>query len=252
MKSSAFKDYFSDTKSNYKKFRPTYPNTLFEYLAKLAPSNKVALDCATGSGQAAQKLAQYFPLVIASDASFQQIQKASDNNHIFYGVAQAENVHIASSSVDIVTVAQALHWFATKLFFQEINRVLKSNGIIAVWTYNLLTINPNLDEVIKYFYSEIIGNYWPAERHLVEDGYKNLFFPFSKIKAPSFNMTAKWSLRELIGYLNTWSAVNLYIKDKGVNPLEIIIKDLCDNWGDPLKPHNVTWQLTVIIGKKAT
>lgn len=252
MKPTTFRDHFSGDSDKYRKYRPSYPDELFQYLASISPSTDIAWDCATGSGQAAIQLAKYFSSVIATDASRQQIQHAESAKNVIYKVAQAENTSLLSGSTDLVTVAQALHWFDYEQFFSEVKRVLKDGGVIAVWSYNLLTLTPELDEIIKELYQSVVGGYWPIERKQVETGYKNIFFPFPQIKAPSFNMSTEWTLKELKGYLGTWSAVKLFVEDKGINPIEILSQKLSDNWGDPSKSLKVTWPLSLIIGTNST
>ena len=250
MQNKTFKDYFSDNSGNYRKFRPVYPDALFAYLAGIAPSPALAWDCATGSGQAARKLARHFSRVIATDASGQQIQKAQPDDKIAYQVAYAENAPILTGTVDLVTVAQALHWFDLELFYKEAKRVLKKNGIIAVWSYNLLSISPALDAIINKFYKEIVGCYWPPERLLVEDGYRHIPFPFTKCQCPEFRMSADWSFSELLGYIATWSAVKLYRERQGTDPMDIIRPQLAMEWGAPDRRYKVDWPLSVIVGRK--
>ena len=250
MSKNSFKNYFSDDSGNYRKFRPVYPDALFDYLAASAPSSAAAWDCATGSGQAAWKLAQHFSRVVATDASRAQIRKARPAENISYQVAQAENAPISTNAVDLISVAQALHWFDLELFFREANRVLKSNGILAVWSYGLLSITPALDAIVNRFYGEVLGRYWPPERALVEEGYRHIRFPFPKIPCPDFSMSADWSCSELLGYLGTWSAVKLFREKTGVDPMDIIRHELSKEWGDPGRRYQIDWPLSVIVGKK--
>lgn len=249
MKKINFKDHFSSSAGIYKKYRPVYPVAMFEYFASIAPSAKSAWDCATGSGQAAGELARCFDQVIATDASRQQIENAKRIENVLYSVAHAEEAPIKSESVDLITVAQALHWFDSKRFFHEAKRVLKGNGIIAVWSYNLLSVTPEIDQAINAFYKETIGPYWPPERRLVEEGYKNIAFPFTAISCPEFSMSAVWTLENLMGYLSTWSAVKRYKEQNGFNPVEAIQEELAEKWGNPADKHKITWPLTVILGK---
>jgi len=244
-----FKDYFSENSDNYRKYRPVYPDALFDYLATIAPSSALAWDCATGSGQAAQKLAARFSRVFATDASGDQIRKAKPAGNITYKVARAENAPIPSNTVDLITVAQALHWFDLEPFFGEAQRVLKKNGIIAVWTYNLLSVTPALDAIINRFYGETLDRYWPPERLMVEDGYRHIPFPFPKLPCPEFSMSASWSLSEMLGYLGTWSAVKLYREKKGADPMEIIRHELATEWGAPDRRYKIGWPLALIVGK---
>ena len=233
MSENAFKDYFSDNSADYGRYRPLYPDALFDYLKEIAPSTALAWDCATGSGQAARQLARRFARVIATDASADQIRNAKPADNITYRVAPAEDAPISDASVDLITVAQALHWFDIESFFREAKRVLKADGVIVVWTYNLLTIAPDLDALINGFYKDIVGNCWPAERVMVEDGYRHISFPFRKLPCPAFRMSASWSLDELLGYLGTWSAVKLYREKTGADPLDIIRPRIAEQWAAP-------------------
>jgi len=157
MKNSAFKDHFSHNAKGYNKFRPDYPDKLFEYLTSLSPSENLAWDCGTGSGQVAITLAKYFKKVIAIDASKKQLENAKHHERVNYAAANAEKLPVRPNTIDLITVAHSLHWFDSKSFFTEVERVLKAKGIIAVWTYNLLPISPELDEIINKFYYEIVG-----------------------------------------------------------------------------------------------
>src|SRR5207248_8441612 len=85
-----FKDHFSGHAVEYAKFRPRYPDKMFEYLASISPRPERAWDCATGNGQAAVGLARHFDNVTATDASAQQIESAEPNDRISYRVAPAE------------------------------------------------------------------------------------------------------------------------------------------------------------------
>lgn len=251
MSSNAFKDYFSENSADYSKYRPVYPDALFDYLVGVAPSSGLAWDCATGSGQAARKLAQRFSRVIATDASEDQIRKAKPVDNITYQVAPAEKAPIPDSAVDLVTVAQALHWFDIELFSREVERVLSTNGVIAVWTYNLLAISPAVDTIINGFYEQVLDRYWPPERLMVENGYRHISFPFQKLACPPFSMSATWSLNELLGYLGTWSAVKQYRENTDSDPLDLIRRKLAAAWGAPDRRHTVDWPLSVIVGKVA-
>jgi ubiquinone/menaquinone biosynthesis C-methylase UbiE len=164
----SFKDHFSKQAAGYAKFRPRYPQTLFEYLGSIAPSRQVAWDCATGNGQAAIRLAPVFDRVIATDASETQIANAQSHERIDYRVAPAENSGIGSETVNLIMVAQALHWFDLDRFYAEARRVLKNNGVFAASAYNLLNVEPAIDLVVNRYYYEVVGPFWPPERKLVE------------------------------------------------------------------------------------
>jgi SAM-dependent methyltransferase len=243
-----FKDHFSKQAADYAKFRPRYPPELFEYLGSIAPGRQLAWDCATGNGQAAVGLASVFDHVVATDASEKQITNAESHRRVDYRVAPAEDSGIDSASVDLIMVAQALHWFDLDRFYTEVRRVLKTNGILAASAYNLLTIEPAIDAIVNHYYYEVVGPFWPPERKLVEQ-FADLPFPFREIELPKFEMTARWKLDRLIGYLRTWSSTQRFIAAKNRDPLEEITNELRDTWGDPRQNRVVTWPLAVRVGR---
>lgn len=246
----SFKDHFSGHSPDYSAFRPHYPRRLFSELASLCASHELAWDCATGSGQAAIGLADHFDEVIATDASEAQIEHALPGEGVSYSVARAENSGIPAASIDLITVAQALHWFDLPAFTLEANRVLKANGVLAAWTYGVLTFRTGLDEIIERLYADIVGEFWPFERRIVEGGYTDIEMPFEQVPMADLEMTETWDLAALTGYLNTWSAVKACEKAHGRNPLELIEVDLLRQWGDPEAERVATWPLLSRVWRK--
>jgi SAM-dependent methyltransferase len=245
----SFKDHFSKQAADYAIFRLGCPQQLFAYLGTIAPSRQLAWDCGTGNGQAAVELASGFDRVIATDASEKQIANAQLHEHVEYRVAPAENSGIESETIDLIMVAQALHWFDLDRFYAEARRVLKPDGVLAASAYNLLRIEPAIDEIANRYYYEVVGPFWPPERQLVER-FADLPFPFDEIDAPKFEMTAQWSLEQLLGYLRTWSSTQRFIAAKGIDPLDQITNDLRSAWGKPQRTRSISWPLVVRVGRK--
>jgi SAM-dependent methyltransferase len=245
----SFKDHFSKQAADYAQFRPTYPQQLFDYLGNIAPSRELAWDCGTGNGQAAVGLASRFDRVIATDASEKQIRNAQPHERVNYRVAPAEDSGIDSGTIDLIMVAQALHWFDLDRFYAEAHRVLKPDSVIAASAYNLLHIEPVIDEVVNRYYYEVVGSFWPPERKLVER-FADLPFPFHEIDPPKFEMRASWNLDHLVGYVRTWSSTQRFVAAKGIDPLKQIIDELHAAWGAPEQKRNVVWPLTLRIGRK--
>ena len=244
-----FKDHFSKQAADYAKFRPRYPQEIFEYLGRIAPSRQLAWDCGTGNGQAAVALAAVFDRVIATDASEKQIANAQSYDRVEYRVASAESSSLESNTIDLLMVAQALHWFDLDRFYAQARRILKPDGVLAATAYNLLQISPAIDQVVNRYYYEIVGPFWPAERALVEN-FTELPFPFQEKNPPSFQMNANWTMEELLGYLRSWSATQGFMAARGEDPLEQISGELRSIWGNRRRRRRVTWPLILRVGVK--
>ncbi|MEZ5673198.1 MAG: class I SAM-dependent methyltransferase [Thiotrichaceae bacterium] len=159
-----WKDNFSIQADSYAKYRPHYPAALYDFLHQQVQHHEVAWDCATGNGQVAIELARFFKQVHATDASQAQLIHAKKLPNINYSVALAENSNLEAQSIDLITVAQAVHWFDFNKFYQEVQRVARHEAIIALWGYGLLTISKPLDDIIGDFYAHTVGQYWDAEK----------------------------------------------------------------------------------------
>lgn len=244
-----FKDHFSKQAADYAKFRPRYPREMFEFLGTIAPSRDLAWDCATGNGQAAVGLASVFSQVIATDASESQIAKAEPHPRVAYKVAPAEQSRLQSRSFDLVLVAQALHWLNHNRFYPEVRRVLKENGVFAASAYNLLRTERQIKEIIRGYYYDIVGPYWPPERALIEQ-FSKIPFPFPELQTPEFEIVAEWNLEHLTGYLWSWSSTQRFVAATNRNPLDQIAHNLQQAWGDPQETKRIVWPLTLRVGIK--
>lgn len=244
-----FSDHFAPVSGAYADFRPTYPPALFDWLAAVAPGRGLVWDCACGSGQASVDLADRFERVAATDASAAQLEGAARHPQIEYRQAPAEMSGLPDASVDLITVAQALHWFDLPAFYAEARRVLRPGGVLAVWSYGVQTVEGDaVDALVQHFYREVVGPYWPPERVLVEQGYRTLDFPFAEFAPPAFEMTAHWPLSRLLGYFRSWSATGRYIKARGEDPVVGLAEALASLWGDPEAGRQVAWPLALRVG----
>jgi SAM-dependent methyltransferase len=241
------KDMFSYQANNYAKYRPGYPKELFDHILQFVTEKNIAWDCATGNGQAAVALAPHFKKVIATDISEKQLSLAKPHANIQYQVASAEHTHFPDNSFDLITVAQAYHWFKFEAFEKEVRRVAKKDAVIAVWGYNLFSKNDvAIDAFIRKFYTEIVGPYWDNERKYVDDNYSSVPFNFPLLPAKEFSINVVWSKNDLIGYLNSWSSVQHFIETKKYNPIDNIINDLDLIWKNE-KP--VSFPLFLKLGR---
>jgi SAM-dependent methyltransferase len=226
----AFKDHFSRQAEEYGLHRPNYPPELAAHVASLAPSRAVALDVATGSGQAAVDLAAHFELVLASDASAAQLARAEAHPRVRYLRHTAERLPLARGVADLLVAAQAAHWFDLPRFYAEACRVLRPGGVVALWTYEKPRVDAAVDRAIDSFYAGVVGRYWPPERRYVEQGYRTLPFPLEELPAPAFRLVTDWPLARMVGYLGTWSAVVRYRATEQRDPLPQIEAVLAPLW----------------------
>lgn len=246
---ATFPDHFSALAGRYAAARPGYPAALFAWLARQCSAHELAWDCGAGSGQASLALAAHFARVVASDASAEQIASAPAAPGVEYRVAAAEASGLSAHCADLVVVAQALHWFRTAEFYREATRVLKPGGVLAVWCYGVLTVEDgDLNALLYDFYAHRVGPCWPAEREHVENGYRDLAFPYAPLAVPEFAMQADWTLPQLLAYFRSWSAVGRYQSLHGVDPVEQFAPQLAAVWGDVLTTRTVRWPLTVLCG----
>lgn len=240
------KDNFSTQSDLYARFRPTYPAELFLYLKNLVPGTKNAWDCGTGNGQVAAALANIFNRVEGTDISEQQLKNSVRRPNIYYSRQPAEKTNFSEAHFDLVTVAQAIHWFDFERFYREVKRTLKPQGIFAVLGYGLLRSNEATNRVIDHFYEEIVGPYWDEERKYLDEEYQSIPFPFEELNPPHFTLEAEWEFEHLIGYLKTWSGVKHYEKALLENPVDMVYEELKQSFGDRRK---VNFPILFRVGK---
>lgn len=233
-------DKFSEQSDAYKKFRPTYPDTLYADILAFANAREACWDCGTGNGQVAVELSKHFDRVVATDLSVEQIRNAEKRRNISYKVERAEHTSFKDDQFDLITVAQAFHWFDFSAFNKEARRVSKNGGLVSIWGYGLLRISPPIDQLIDHFYYYTVGPYWDAERKHVDNSYSDVEFDFEPIDVESDQgIAAEWDLKHLEGYLNSWSSVHNYIREKNKNPVIELVRSLGALWDDNSKKRAV-------------
>jgi len=241
------KDNFSAQASGYSNFRPDYPGEMIYFVQSIAKHHFAALDVATGNGQVAKQLSAYFAAVYATDISQQQLDNAVRASNIFYRREPAEKSTFSDAQFDLITVGQAVHWFDFDVFYDEVRRILKPDGIFAILGYGLFYTNPDSDRIIRNFYHETLNGYWDIERKYIDENYKTIPFPFDELSVPTFENHLTWSYEQLTGYIETWSAAAHYRKKNGTNPLDVIRDELRKSWEKSDK--SVTFPLLLRIGQ---
>lgn len=246
-----FKDHFSSHAAAYAAYRPVYPPELAAWLSAIAPSRDEALDVGCGSGQFALLLAEHFQRVIATDPSAQQIASAKPHPRVDYRVASAEASGLPDASADLLTAAQAAHWFDLPAFFAEARRLLRPGGAIALISYAGMEHRGPIEPIVERFRLETLKDYWPPERAMVENGYADITLPFTPIAAPDFAIELSWPLAAMIGYLDTWSAVRAMETRIGRGPFDDAVAEISAAWGDPDEHRTIRWPLAILAGHAA-
>lgn len=245
---SSFKDHFSGNSKGYAAFRPRYPKALAAWLAGKAPARGLAWDAGCGTGQLSVLLAEHFQRVHATDASAEQIAAAEAHPHVDYATAPAEASGLATASADLVTVAQAAHWFDLPAFFAEVERVAKPGALVALISYGVFRIDVHLDPLLLGFHRGTLGDHWPPERRLVEDSYRGIAFPFREIAPPELAIETEWSLADFLGYVGTWSAVKRLREFGGEAALDRFAEAVALRWGDPERRRRARFPIAMRVG----
>lgn len=239
------KDNFSHNSGNYAQFRPSYPDEIFLFLETILGGRERVWDCATGTGQVAQKLVNLFDQVEATDLSENQLKNAVLNSKIRYSQQVAEQTDFPDQYFDCITIGQAVHWFDFEKFYAEAKRVLKPNGLIVILGYGNIQIdNPGVQKTVTKLYADILGDYWDPERRYIDEAYQTIPFPFEEIPHPEFTIKHTWNREQLLGYLNTWSAVKHYKDRHEINPIDLILPKVPE-----FETVEVTFPILLRIGK---
>ncbi|HZW90977.1 MAG TPA: class I SAM-dependent methyltransferase [Myxococcaceae bacterium] len=244
-----FKDHFSVAATGYAAHRPVYPGAVAETLAACSPGRSLVWDAGCGSGQLSVVLAEAFDQVVATDASAAQIAQAVPHPRVRYAVAPAEASGLADGSVDCAVAAQAAHWFDLDAYYREVRRVSRPGGMVALVTYAVMKVDAQIERLVERFYWHTLEGHWPAERKLVEEGYRSLPFPFDPVGAPPLALEHRWNADQLLGYVGTWSAVQSLKKAGRGEDLERFGEQLRAAWGDPSRERVIRWPLSLRVGR---
>lgn len=206
---------FAVASQAYARHRPNYPDALFEWIVEHCASRGAAWDCATGNGQAAFALASLFGRVEATDISAQQLAHAFEAGNINYSVQPAERTDFPDGGFDLVTVAQALHWFDFGQFWPEVRRVTKPGGLFCAWGYGGFEADERLSLTFLDPLLELLEPFWARQNQILWRGYlaEEIGFPFRTLAPPNLRLVAEHHADELVAYVQTWSAYKLAVDD---------------------------------------
>lgn len=258
-------DLFCKQADLYAETRPTYPAELFQFIASKTPNHDLAWDAGTGNGQAAVSLAGIFKRVIGTDTSKEQLSLAAklpniDYHHFPSTVSSGEiSSLVKPGTVDLITVAQAIHWFDLPVFYSAANLALRRpHGVLAAWCYTIPKINESVDAVLSKLYGES-KHFWDERRKMVDERYGSIEFPWEAVEGADgtepveFVSEVMMDLGRLLAYTRTWSAYQI-AKGQGV---ELLTNDMVSHFeaawgGDVDVVKAVKFPVFLRIGKVRT
>ena len=231
-------DRFSTQAADYARYRIAYPAELYDWLLPLVESRERAWDCATGNGQVAAVLADSFIRVDATDLSENQLAQAPPRPNIHYQQATAEHTPFPNQRFDLITVAQAVHWFDGEAYHREVRRVARPGALLVEWGYQLCRLETSeLNQVLDAFHDVTSGPYWDANRRHIENEYANLLFPFADVQWARFAVVKHWTADDMLNYLRTWSATANYARQHaGADMVALVADELTRLWGPQVRP----------------
>lgn len=241
-------DHFSQQAKLYAKYRPSYPEKLYDFILSHLNRKHRAWDCGTGSGQVASYLADHFEVVYASDISKKQMAHAPQKPNIEYYNVPAEKTGFARDSFDLITVAQAIHWFDFSGFYREVQRTAKPNALLAVIGYGFVRVDEQINPTIDTFYKDMFSTYFSQNRAWLDQQYQTIPFPFDEIPSPFFEITLRWNTDDLEGYFNTWSTVQKFKTEKKVNPADSVMKSIRARWPEH-ELHEISFPVFLRLGR---
>ncbi|KAJ6991041.1 methyltransferase, partial [Populus alba x Populus x berolinensis] len=159
------------------------------------------------------------------------------------------------NSVDIITVASAVHWFDLEKFYPIVKRVLrKPGGIFAVWCYSRFKFSPEIDILLAIHFERTFPFQNPNFKHALEC-YKTLPFPFESVgvgcegQPLELDMEKKTSFQGRLKFFRSFSAFNT-AKGQGVDLLsDEVVQELESAWGGPEVVRTVIYKTYMLAGK---
>lgn len=164
------KGTFDAAARRYASARPSYPDSVVDWLVGVTP--RAILDLGAGSGALTRALVFRAGTVIAAEPSHNLLLELRSATPLACAVqTAAERLPFAAARFDVVTVATAFHWFDTRQALPEIARVLRPAGHLAlVWNTRAVTDSwtRDLDELLRAAQPATLQGDWGtgSVRHL--------------------------------------------------------------------------------------
>ena len=224
----------------YQEFRPKYTQALADSVLSMVPESQrgLYLDVACGSGQLTSLISPHFRRTLGVDKSFEQLAHAPAGKagQIEYIAGSAFELPVEPASVDLVTVAQGLHWLLPyDQFFAEVDRVLRPGGTFVAVAYSFpQLVNARANLAPMNFYVNVLGArlspgmegcWWETNRPTIDCFYTDVPFPAGSVTS-HLPQRVSVSLTNYINYLKTLSAYRTLVRSGEADPLPQVERDI--------------------------
>jgi len=235
---------------HYLRYRPAYPELLADRLFDLCETGNLAWDCCTGNGQLALLLARKFRLVIASDISFSQLAYAKRRVNIQFRRENVLESQLPEGSLDLVTIAQALHWLNREKFYRLVSARLKPGGLLAILNYRFCS-DPRIAAIARFFIDRISNPKTLQMLETIERGYAGDTPEGLKYQnSEEIEIGNRWDIPAFLGYLETISVTNNLDPEAYRKLLDQCREMAVAIWADPLDVLEVKRKLRIELFKK--
>lgn len=244
---------FTERVDNYVKYRPAYPNEVFEFLEKECKldNSAVIADIGSGTGIFSSLLLKrgYKVYAVEPNQAMQQAAKqwlGGNENHISVD-ATAEATTLPAKDVDLIVSAQAFHWFNAERSRFEFKRILKDDGRVALIWNNRLTDADDFSRAYEELLRNNTEDYVRVNhRNLGEVDFK-AFFKNGEYKLVKYPNEQVFDLRGLMGRAFSSSYVPTQNSEAG-QKFQLLLEDIFEKHNAAGKV-SFKYQTEIYIGK---
>lgn len=202
--------YFDDPSAamRYAAARPYVHPAIVRRMCVLTGCDRfdTALDVGCGTGQSTLALAEIATQVVGIDPSGAMLAQALPRENINYYVASAEALPVPDSSVELITVGLAWHWFEAEQFLSEVQRILQPRGWLVIYNNFFAGTLPEQPQFGAWYRNRYLANYpTPPRQRRSPQSFSLHTFELSFVRRDQFTLTVLMTQAQFVNYLLTQS-----------------------------------------------
>jgi len=203
---------YGNSSVQYAAGRKGFPIATVEFIiSQITCTAPILLDLGCGTGIATRQLAARVGKVVGCDPDIRMVLKALQEQHkgVAYALGNAEHIPWSADTFDAVTCFSSFHWFDTERALDEIWRVLRNGGIVAISNKEEAgCLKQEYRALVKKYTNEIL----PDVKETYQPLQKLTRYGFSEVDGDSVQVIERYTLDEAIDYLQSMSLWNLIPK----------------------------------------